>query len=132
MLEIVKEDTSSSIKWKDRDLLGEIVKAEYGRQKKDKYIDISLKLLDQNQLTYLSDWKKLSKEDRNKLPLGLKTILNEAANIKDEVRATTNKGVRRETKGGSSSKTMERESEDGHNRQLDGSFPFLLRCFFDS
>jgi hypothetical protein len=63
----VEQNERSSLlnrNWTDDSMLDEIVKYEYKREKMDDYIKDALQILEENQLKYLSHWKKVTKEDK--------------------------------------------------------------------
>src|SRR5579872_4359259 len=64
--------------WNDDSKLEDIVKIEYEKQKIPKEdLEKDLQKLKENRIYYLSQWKKLTEEDKKIFPLGLRKILDE-------------------------------------------------------
>jgi hypothetical protein len=78
------EKLSLKKNWTDNSTLEEIVKLEYQKSNKSEYIEEALEILQKNQLEFLGDWKKVTKEDKKKYPVGLKYLLDENAGIEQE------------------------------------------------
>ena len=68
-------------KWNDEDLLEEIIKKEYEKEGKDP--SKSLKLLEDQEIMKLKEWKKLTEEEKDKdgYPRGLRKLLDEVASV---------------------------------------------------
>jgi hypothetical protein len=70
--------------WNDSSLLSDILKDNYEKEGK---LEAQL-ILKKQFLTNLSQWKKLSKEDKSKYPDGLKVLLDEVCGIENLVECT--------------------------------------------
>jgi len=71
--------------WNDNSLLKDILKYYYEKENKMKYFYEDSKILTNDRLDYLKEWKSLTEEQKDKdgYPRGLRTILDEAAGIKN-------------------------------------------------
>jgi hypothetical protein len=81
-----KNENSSLINknWTDNSTLDEIVKYEYQKSNKREFENTHLDLLYNQGLKFLGDWKKVTKEQKKSLPIGLVNFLDEKAGIESE------------------------------------------------
>ncbi len=64
-------------KWTLDSLVSDIVKEEYTKQGKSRFIEKSLEIMEENQIMTLRDWASLSAEDKKLLPSVLRDILDD-------------------------------------------------------
>jgi hypothetical protein len=77
--------TSVVIFWNDSSLLSDILKDNYEKEGTLEFFKEAQNILKKQFLTNLSQWKKLTKEEKKKFPVGLKHLLDEVCGIENKV-----------------------------------------------
>jgi hypothetical protein len=71
--------------WNDSSLLSDILKDNYEKEGKLEFFKEDFRLLQKQRVINLSQWKKLTKEEKKKYPDGLKHLLDEVCGIENKV-----------------------------------------------